>query len=107
MESKYIYIPYKIMSDKKISNFSKILFGTLYGLSRQEGYCWATNSFLGKLLCKSNRTITKSIAELFKNNYIYVDYKDAKMYSSGRKIFINQSHIEVNPIVDIDSIFNQ
>lgn len=68
-----------MMMFKKFQNFLKLilkkwlLYALITALSNKEGYCFASNKYLGKKLGVDPKTITSWLADLRKYNYIMVD----------------------------------
>lgn len=91
-ENQFLIIPYCIYSNTKISNNAKLLYGLLLLLSHKEGFCYATNKFLGIVLNVSSRTITALIKELKNENIIEV-INDKKCI---RRIYLKIEGIEEN-----------
>lgn len=76
MSHDYLKIPESVLSSKKICATSKILYGYISLLCHQNGYCYATNSFLGKTLKVTPRTITRLVRELKDANLITISYTE-------------------------------
>ena len=76
MSNDYLKIPDFVLSSKKICATSKILYGYISLLCHQNGYCYATNSFLGKTLKVTPRTITRLVRELKDANLITISYTE-------------------------------
>lgn len=94
---KYLKIPMSLADDLSIGHSSKMLYGRLLLLSYKEGYCYADNSYLGKLIGVGSRRITYLLKELSDNNYITMEYK----HRFQRKIYINKSKYTSNYLEDI------
>lgn len=60
----HVYIPAHIMARKDLTLTQKMLFGKIVGLSGKEGYCFASNDWLGKQLGKKADTISGWIGKL-------------------------------------------
>lgn len=73
MENKeyYINIPQKV-AEALISLGARMLYGQISRLSNKEGYCYASNKYLGELLHCNERSIQRFIEELKKNKFIKV-----------------------------------
>lgn len=65
----YINMPQKV-AEAHISLGAKVLYGQINRLSRKEGYCYASNKYLGGLLNVSERTVSRMIGELKQSNFI-------------------------------------
>ena len=76
MSNDYLKIPDFVLCNSNICATSKILYGYISLLCHQNGYCYATNSFLGKTLKVTSRTITRLIRELKDAKLITISYTD-------------------------------
>ena len=76
MSNDYLKIPDFVLTSKKICATSKILYGYISLLCHQNGYCYATNNFLGKTLRVTPRTITRLIRELKDAKLITISYTE-------------------------------
>lgn len=76
MNNEYLIIPESVLMNRNISSASKILYGYISLLCHQNGFCYATNSFLGKTLKVTPRTITRLIRELKDANLVTISYTD-------------------------------
>lgn len=61
-----IFIPRAILEDARLSVLDKVLFGLLDGYARGERGCFASNSYLARVLVKSPRTIRDALMGLEK-----------------------------------------
>ena len=84
MYDKYSKIPLFIKNNKNISSNAKLLYGDIQLLCHSKGYCFATNKFLGNNLGVTDRTITRLLGELVKDNLITIEYG-----CNSRKIFLS------------------
>ena len=76
MVNGYLKIPDFVLINTNVCASSKILYGYISLLCHQNGYCYATNSFLGKTLRVTTRTITRLIKELKDAKLITISYTD-------------------------------
>ena len=100
MEHKYhLYIPYQIAQLSDLSWEKKALCGFIYGLSKQEGYCWAKNKTLGELLMKSSHTVSEYISDLRKRSIISEEYE---ISDTGRRriLKLNPDYIQTDTLMD-------
>lgn len=81
----YIKIKDEILK-RDISDGAKILYGELSRLSTKEGYCFASNKYLGELVNKRERTIQNLLKELKENNLIKIYIESINQ----RKIYVQQ-----------------
>lgn len=84
MQETYSKIPSKVKYNNLICPNAKLLYGEISLLCYTNGYCYATNKFLGNLLNVTSRTITRLIKELIDSNLIKIEYSNEGI----RKIFI-------------------
>ena len=97
--SKYNYwiLPLDVGLDKNLKPQDKLVYAQILSLTKQKGYCFATNDYLSKLnndVCK--RTIINSIHNLKSNNHIRVEFDNKEKNNSKRKIFITNLKVMNN-----------
>lgn len=69
----YIVLDDSIVKSNSINSTDKLVYGVIKALSNNLGYCYASNDYISKKVNLSKRTITKSISNLRKANYIRVE----------------------------------
>ena len=62
-----------IVKSNSINSTDKLVYGVIKALSNHLGYCYASNDYISKKVNLSKRTITKTISNLRKANYIRVE----------------------------------
>ena len=62
-----------IVKSNSIGSTDKLVYGVIKALTNNLGYCYASNDYISKKVNLSKRTITKSISNLRKANYIRVE----------------------------------
>ena len=62
-----------IVKSNSINSTDKLVYGIIKALSNNLGYCYASNDYISQKVNLSKRTITKSISNLRKANYIRVE----------------------------------
>lgn len=62
-----------IVKRNKINSTDKLVYGVIKALTNNKGYCYASNDYISKKVNLSKRTISKSISNLRKANYIRVE----------------------------------
>ncbi len=62
-----------IVKNNSINSTDKLVYGVIKALTNNKGYCYASNDYISKKINLSKRTITKSISNLRKANYIRVE----------------------------------
>ena len=97
-----IGIPAEVLFNPKLTQSEKILFGFFRNLSKSKRGCWATNEYLGNLTNLGKQTISNSIANLHKFEYISIKRFKNKQGEQERNIFINSKYQEkYKPLVEI------
>ena len=79
MNNEYLKIPESVLNKSNICASSKTLYGYISLLCHQNGFCYATNSFLGKTLNVTPRTITRLIKELKDAKLITISYTEDRV----------------------------
>ncbi len=82
-KSYYAIIPADVRYSPGIVDGAKLLYGEVTALCNERGYCWATNDYFAKLYKCEARTISRWIASLLKESFIYIDSSKGQ-----RKIFL-------------------
>ena len=96
--SFYSVIPAYVLYDKTLNPNAKLLFASLTGLAKKEGYAYASNNYLGDLYGVDRSSITRWIKDLSDRGYISVEYiyEDGKPNIKERRIYIAQE-IKIEP----------
>lgn len=81
----FIVLPSRILHNKNLNLRSKVLYGEIYRLS-SNGYCWASNQYLAKIMDASVKTIQNSLNELEKSKLIKREI-EIENGSSKRRIY--------------------
>lgn len=68
-----IVIESSIVKSNSINSTDKLVYGIIKALTNNLGYCYASNDYISKKINLSKRTISKSISNLKKVNYIRVE----------------------------------
>ena len=74
--SYYCVIPAPVMTDGRLSSDEKILYGSISGMSKEKGYCWASNDRLASYFKdkdgkpKTKRTVINWLNHLEELGYI-------------------------------------
>ena len=66
----YINIPSKVLKNRDLKFRSKILYGEISRLSQKDGYCYASNKYLGELLGIHEKSVSRLIKELISANLV-------------------------------------
>lgn len=67
-------IPSNVLYSKTLKPNEKLLYAIITSLSYKEGYCYASNKYLGDRLEVDHKTASRWISNLAKNNYLVLDY---------------------------------
>ena len=88
----YSIIPTTILFNDKLKPNVKLLYAVITSLTTKEGYCYASNSYLGEKFDVDPKTISSWLKELRKFNYIIVEIiRNDKKEIIQRRIYINDS----------------
>ena len=68
-----IVIGSSIVKSNSINSTDKLVYGIIKALTNNIGYWYASNDYIAKKINLSKRTISKSISNLKKANYIRVE----------------------------------
>ena len=94
----YSILPANVRYSKDLSDFEKILYSEITALSNKLGYCYASNSYFGKLYNKALETISRAINKIAKLGFIRVEID--KKNGNQRKIYITPIDKNVNTPID-------
>lgn len=81
----FIAVPRIILNDQTCSQTDKLVYGVINSLSNNKEYCYASNSYFANILNVKEKTISNSINDLKRKNYIKVQFDNGK-----RKIILNE-----------------
>ena len=68
-----IVIESSIVKSNSINSTDKLVYGIIKALTNNLGYCYASNDYISKKINLSKRTVSKSISNLRRANYIRVE----------------------------------
>ncbi len=86
----YSIIPTRILFNNKLKANVKLLYAFITSLTNKEGYCYASNSYLGNKFNVDPKTISNWLKELRTFNYIVIELvRNDKQEIIQRKIYIN------------------
>jgi hypothetical protein len=60
----YGILPANVRYSEGLSSFAKLMYTEISALSNKHGYCFATNSYFGKVFNKSSASISRALTEL-------------------------------------------
>ena len=107
MSNYYTVIPAQVRTDKRLLPLDKLIYGEVFVLAKQTGFCWAQNSFFAAIYEVRPETVSRSLKKLESAGYIKIEFEGRG--NSGRKILpldmeintldlqIKGSDAEVNP----------
>ena len=119
-EFKGIWIPYEVLTDKKLNDKEKTIYSMILSLSK-ENDCTISNTYIGNLLNICNVQASRIINSLKKKGYIIVKiiYKENSKEIALRKIipinkYVNTSkrmsnepiNKDVKDIINNNKIYN-
>ena len=81
----FIAVPRIILNDQTCSQTDKLVYGLINSLSNNKEYCYASNSYFANQLNVKEKTISNSINNLKRKNYICVEF-----VNNQRRIFLNE-----------------
>lgn len=90
----YLIIPDVIASDSNLNFFDRLLYGKIYSLSKQQGYCWASNTYLANYFGVTTVYVSNAISRLVENNYLNLQFDNTKPNDKKRIITINYNALE-------------
>jgi len=67
-------IPANVLYNKYLKPNEKLLYAIITSLSNKEGYCYASNKYLGEKFNVDHKTVSRWISHLAKYNLIVLDY---------------------------------
>ncbi|QLG69706.1 MAG: hypothetical protein CH104c_0475 [Candidatus Woesebacteria bacterium] len=83
--SFFVVIPIEILQSQDLSQLAKILYGGVIALSRQSGFCYATNRYLARTIGVAEKSVNRPLRELAEKGKIRIEVKRDK---SGTHRFI-------------------
>lgn len=93
----YAIIPATVLFNEKIKANEKLLYAIITVLSNQEGYCFASNSYLGNLLNAKPHTISKWVSHLKELGFVCLDIiRNDKGEIIQRRIYPNDTPYSIN-----------
>lgn len=88
-----IVIPAEVIFNDNLTWREKGLFGFINNLaSNQEGYCWATNCYLGRCIEVRPETISAMISKLHNEGYLTLEYETRYDGIQIRKVSIDLTY---------------
>lgn len=93
----YAIIPATVLFNENLKANEKLLYAVITALSNKEGYCFASNSYLGDLFNAKPHTISEWVSHLSKMGFVYVDIvRNEKNEIIKRRIYPNDTPYTIN-----------
>ena len=93
----YAIIPATVLFNENIKANEKLLYAVITVLSNKEGYCYASNVYLGDLLNAQPHTISKWVSHLKELGFVCLDIiKNDKGEIIQRRIYPNDTPYAIN-----------
>ena len=93
----YAIIPATVLFNEKIKANEKLLYAIITVLSNKEGYCYASNTYLSRLLNAQPHTISKWVSHLKELGFVCLDIiKNDKGEIIQRRIYPNDTPYTIN-----------
>ena len=88
LDLRGLWIPAEILLDKKLSDKEKTILSMIMYLSKDKGYCFATNNYFSDILNVTVVSISRIINSLKKKSYIKINmnYKSNSKEIENRQI---------------------
>lgn len=93
----YAILPATVLFNENVKANEKLLYAIITVLSNKEGYCFASNSYLGNLLKAQPHTISKWVSHLKELGFVCIDIiKNDKGEIIQRRIYPNDMPYSIN-----------
>lgn len=86
----YCVAPLKLILDSRLNESCIKLYMVIVNLCNVNGYCYASNEYLSKVIGKKRRQTQSLLKMLFESEYIYICYDRNDKMKTKRKIYINK-----------------
>lgn len=93
---KGLWMPSERLINNKLSDKEKIILSMIIYLSKDKGYCFATNNYFSDILNVTVVSISRIINSLKKKNYIKINMN----YKSNSKEIENRQIIPSNEVIN-------
>ena len=93
--SYFSVIPYPVLASQALRDKTKLVYGLIASLAEKDGYCWASNGKLARIMCCGERTISRAISELTEAGELVVrDVGDGeKLGNRERRIYTKETAV--------------
>lgn len=86
----YAVIPATVLFNKELKPNEKLLYALITSLSNKEGFCYASNKYLGEKLGVDHKTVSRWLGDLRRYNYLIIDIiRNEQQEIIQRKIYPN------------------
>lgn len=93
----YAVIPATVLFNERLKPNEKLLYALITALSNKEGYCYASNKYLGEKLGVDPVTVSRWLTDLRRNHYVFIDIiRNEKKEIICRKIYPNDVPYRLN-----------
>ena len=93
----YAIIPATVLFNEKIKANEKLLYAIITVISNKEGYCYASNGYLGRLLNAKPHTVSKWVSHLKELEFVCLDMiRNDKGEIIQRRIYPNDTPYTIN-----------
>lgn len=91
--SWYTVVTADVRRDKRLTANAKFLYGDIAALTRQKGYCYASNAYFAKLNDCSEQSVINWLNQLVKYGYIVrrLVYDGAKKNIKERRLYLREA----------------
>jgi len=86
----HVQIPTAVLKHHRFNDTTKIIFAVIYSLTRNYGYCFASNKTIATILNRSVATISRAIGKLADEQLLIIENPRSHL----RKIRINEGLLE-------------
>lgn len=86
-QNYYLIIPAPVFNDKDLSDKEKLLMGLINSLLNEDGYCFASNTYLAEKMKTTAETISRRLNKLKAKEYIEIVYLKKGNIVTNRKIY--------------------
>lgn len=87
------YCPFEVMSSDDLSQTDKHVFSIISSLSNNNKGCWASNQYIANIVRVSKSSVSKSVSNLEKFNFVYSKSKQNRDGSYTRFIQIEPEYM--------------
>lgn len=95
----YSVIPSTILYNKRLKPNERLLYACITSLSNKEGFCYASNKYLGGLMEANEDTISKWVNHLKREGFVYVQIlRNEKKEVLQRRIYPNDVPYRINKL---------